>query len=93
MISTVKIYFSLFFSLSGHVYSQFPEIEISKHPTSRLGHPKEKQDRKVFYVINEGFSVKLFELSRFDYFWMSFGRIMFMNIIDKTVVRNTNMTP
>ena len=47
MISTVKIYFSLFFSLSGHVYSQFPEKEISKLPTSRSGHPKEKQDGKV----------------------------------------------
>ena len=47
MISTVKIYFSLFFSLSGHVYLQFPEVEISKLSTSHLAHPKEKQGGKV----------------------------------------------
>ena len=46
MISTVKIYFLLYFSLPGRVYSQNPEIEISKPPTSRLGHPKEKQELK-----------------------------------------------
>ena len=35
----MKVYFSLFFSSSEHVYLQLPEIKISRHPTSRLGQP------------------------------------------------------
>ena len=72
------IYLSLFFSLSGHVYSQFPEIEISKLPTSRLGHPKEKQDGKVSLFNMSSMKASLSklllnnsELSRFDYFGIS----------------------
>ena len=45
-------------------------------------------ERCLFNVFNEGITVKIFELSRFYYFWMSFQRIMFMSSIDKTVVRN-----
>ena len=43
----------LFFSLSRHVYSQFPEIENYKLPTSHLGHPEEKQDGRVSLLCHQ----------------------------------------
>ena len=46
----MKINFSLFFFSSGHVYLQLPETKISRHPTSRLDHPSEKQSGKVRHL-------------------------------------------
>ena len=54
-------------------------------------HKRSKVERCLFNVFNEGITVKIFELSRFYYFWTSFQCIMFMSSIDKTVVRNANM--
>ena len=39
LLSRVKVYFSLFFSSSEHVYLQLPEIKIPSPPTARLGQP------------------------------------------------------
>ena len=84
MLSTVRIYFSLFFSSSGHVYLQLLEIKISRNLTCKV-------ERCFFNVFNGGITVKIFELSRICYFWISFQRIMFMSNIDKTVVRNAKI--